>query len=88
MENDYIAALEPLLSQSIDVAFVVLDPRLGPYTSLGLDYFMQHMHADVIFPMHMWQNYQAIAEYKQSKSAGNGLAQIMDVTMENQVFEL
>lgn len=88
MESDYIAALEPLSEQSIDVAFVVLDARLGPYTAVGLDYFVHHFHVDVIFPMHMWQDYRPIAAYKQSTEYANVSARIMDVTRENQVFEL
>jgi L-ascorbate metabolism protein UlaG (beta-lactamase superfamily) len=88
MESDYMLALKPLLNLQIDVAFVVLDPRLGPYISLGMDYFIQHIHADVIFPMHMWQNYQVIEDYKKAGNRGSASTQIMDVTRENQVFEL
>lgn len=88
MESAYQRALQPLLNQHIHVAFVVLDGRLGPYTDLGLDYFVRHIHADVIFPMHMWQNYQVIAEYKGTQSGGTVSGQIMDVIEENQVFNL
>lgn len=88
MESDYMQALEWLFHQEIDVAFVVLDPRLGPYTSLGMDYFVQHVRANVIFPMHMWQNYQVITDYKRDRSSDRNSTMIMDVTKENQVFEL
>ena len=86
MESAYKRALQPLLSQHIHVAFVVLDGRLGPYTDLGLEYFVRQIHADIIFPMHMWQNYQLIAEYKRTNSGSTLAGQIMDVSEENQVF--
>lgn len=88
MENGYKASLRHLEDRHINLAFVVLDGRLGMYTNRGLDYFMQHVNADYIFPMHMWQEYHLIADYKKMCSNARYTERIMDITKENQVFEL
>lgn len=41
MERDYRHQIRKLEGEHINVAFVVLDPRLGEYTDLGLAYFMK-----------------------------------------------
>ena len=62
MESGYKAALRRLEGKHINLAFVVLDGRLGMHTNRGLDYFMQHVNADFIFPMHLWQEYGLITK--------------------------
>lgn len=88
MESGYKAALRHLEGKHINLAFVVLDGRLGMHTDRGLDYFMQHINADYIFPMHMWQNYGLIAEYKKMCSNARYTERIVDVGRENEVFEI
>lgn len=88
MERDYKEAVSRLEGKHLAVAFVVLDGRLGRYTNDGLDYFLKHSNADVVFPMHMWQQYQVIPEYKKRCSNAAYTQHVMDVTEENQVFEL
>ena len=42
--------------------------------------------AELVFPMHMWQDYSAIAGYK-GKISNIGMAdRVMDIERENQVF--
>lgn len=41
-----------------------MDPRLGPYQTLGIDFVLKNTDAEFVFPMHMWQDYSAIREYK------------------------
>ena len=88
MERDYRHQIRKLEGEHINVAFVVLDPRLGEYTDLGFSYFMKNVEADYVFPMHMWQDYSAIEKYK--KKCDNHLYtdRIMDIEKENQVFDM
>ena len=48
----------------IDVAFVPLDPRQEDWYRLGMDYFVQQIDVDTIFPMHFWESYEWIEKYK------------------------
>ncbi len=38
------------------------------YQFKGFDYFLQNTSAEFVFPMHMWQDYSGIAEYKKRLS--------------------
>lgn len=86
MERDYKRQLRKLEKYRIDVAFVVLDPRLGAYTNRGLSLFMQSVGADVIFPMHMWQDYSVIGAYKKLCDNKAYADRIRDISRENEVF--
>lgn len=88
MERDYKRQLRRLEKFRIDVAFVVLDPRLGVYTNQGLSLFMQSVGADVIFPMHMWQDYSVIDAYKKLCDNKAYVDRIRDIDRENQVFAI
>ena len=72
----------------IDVAFVPMDPRLEQYQTLGIDYFLQNTSAEYVFPMHMWQDYSAISQYKRKISNAAMAERIVEITHENQVFEI
>lgn len=87
MEREYKRQLRKLEKQHIDVAFVVLDPRLGTYTNLGMSQFMQSVDADIIFPMHMWQDYSVIPAYKKLCDNKAYADRLQEITRENQTFE-
>ena len=85
-ERNYKFRIRQLAKLPINLAFVPMDPRLGEYQYDGFDYFLKETDADLIFPMHMWQNYEGIALYKR-KITNSGMAnRIMDISRENQVF--
>lgn len=87
MENGFKRALRQLGDYHINFAFVVLDGRLGMHTNRGLTYFMQNVDADYIFPMHMWQQFHLIPDYKKRCFNAKYTERIVDITEENQVFE-
>lgn len=88
MELNYKTQLRRLAGKKIHLAFVPLDPRLGQYQSLGMDYFLDYVDADYIFPMHMWQDYSGIADYKKKISNAAKADRIVDIKCENQIFEI
>lgn len=86
MEKGFRSALRQIQEEHINLAFVVLDGRMGIHTNRGLDYFMQNINADYIFPMHMWQDYSLIGNYKKMCFNAKYTERIMDITHENQEF--
>lgn len=88
MQRDYRRQLKELFGEHIDVAFVVLDPRLLEHSFAGFDYFMKNVDADVVFPMHMWQDYSLIEEYKRKSSNIRFTERMVDITRENEEFVL
>lgn len=87
-EREYRFQIKKLADKHINAAFVVLDPRLGPYTNLGLSYFLRNVDADLVFPMHMWQKYEALTKYKKMCDNKLILERIADIWEENQCFEI
>ncbi len=53
-EKDYVAAVEPLIGQSIDFAFFPVDPRMGELHDAGALHFLMHVKPCVMIPMHWW----------------------------------
>ena len=66
MERDYKKEMDAIQGMHFDAAFVPLDPRLGKAYGWGMDYFLEHTDADMIFPMHMWEEYGYIGKYKKT----------------------
>lgn len=73
-----------LSEKHIDVAFVVLDARQEKDMFLGIDYFMKHVKADYVIPMHMWKQYEYIRKYKDSLTDRNVASHIVELSGENQ----
>lgn len=64
MARHYKEYLKPIQGKPIDLAFVVLDPRQEESYCLGFDYFMRHVGADKVVPIHMWEHYEWIDKLK------------------------
>ncbi len=86
MERGFKREMRQIADRHFQLAFVPLDPRQGYDTFKGFDYFMKHVGADHVFPMHMWQDYSLIAEYKSRTDNSLFLKRIVDITKENEVF--
>lgn len=81
-------ALRPSSAQKLDVAFVVLDGRQGKDFRLGMDYFLQHVNVRVVFPMHFWERYRIISDYKRLPETEPYLHVVQDMTRPGQAFEV
>lgn len=47
----------------VDAAFLPLDPRLGEAYAFGADYFLGHIPVKMVYPMHMWDDYDVVNRY-------------------------
>ncbi len=83
-EKIYKEQIELLSHRDIDVAFVILDPRQEQDMARGMDYFVHHVKADYIVPMHMWKQYEYIGKYKGSIKEPKLAARIIELSGENQ----
>lgn len=84
----YKHEINKLMDCEIDVAFVPLDSRQKKYAAEGLSYFMENVDAKVVFPMHMWQDYSPIAAFKSKISNGAFARRLVDISGENEAYEL
>lgn len=87
--REYRRALRPLENKHIDIAFVVLDARMGEDGYyLGMDYFIKHIECDYIFPMHTWGDYSWIERFKNRPDIANLKDRLVDIDRENMIFEI
>ncbi len=86
MERGFKREIRRIEDVHFDLAFVPLDPRQEQDAFRGIDYFMKHVDADHVFPMHMWQDYSLIQTYKKRISNDAFAGRIVDISRENQEF--
>lgn len=85
---DYQREIDKLSGMIIDAAFVVLDPRLGEAYRLGIDYFMKKTDTKYLFPMHVWEQYECIERYRNSRESAEWADRTAAVTRRGQTFLL
>lgn len=54
---------EALAGRTIDVAFLVLDPRQEGAYALGIEYFLSEIEVRFAVPMHLWDDYALAKRY-------------------------
>lgn len=74
---------DSLTGKRIDIAFLPLDSRQEEYFSLGFDYILQKVRPDIVFPMHMWEDYKVIGRYENKTGS-----KIMHISHRGQEFLL
>lgn len=76
-----------LRGKTPDLAFLLIDARLENYMFEGMDYYLSIMEPKVILPMHFWDRYDLIQEYKLTRKDNPLVDRIVDVADLGQVFE-
>ena len=84
----YTRELGRIKNRHIDLAFVVLDPRLGDAYYLGMEYFLKNMDVDLVFPMHMWKQYDLIDRFKRRPELVGLSQKVVDIDREIIIFDL
>ena len=82
----YKKEVNRLQNTHIDLAFVVLDGRLGDGYALGMEYFLENIDADLVFPMHMWQEWDLVKKLKRNPKLVNLEKKVVDIDRENIIF--
>lgn len=88
MKRNYQYEIGKLEGRAIDVAFVPLDPRQEEQYYWGMDYFMKHTDTKVVFPMHMWGQYEVIDWLMENPEAAGYIDRVERITKEQQEFEI
>lgn len=86
MKGDYQKEIESLKGKTIDLAFVVLDPRQEEQYYWGFDWFMRHTETTCVFPMHMWDDYDVIKRFREREEAAEYREKIRQITAPGEVF--
>ena len=86
MKKEYIEELSVIKGLHIDYAFVPLDPHLEKNYWMGLSIFMEMVGANIVFPMHMWNDYSYIEKFLTEKGQAYS-DKIIRITGKNQLYE-
>jgi len=62
-EEDFQRAVDPIMQESIDVAFFPVDPRQGQMYDAGANYFIMSVKPRLLIPMHFWGRGDLAAEF-------------------------
>ena len=65
-EMNFKHEVDQLKGEKIAVACVPLDPRLEQAYRYCMDYFLETIDAEHVFPMHFWKDYGLIGTYMES----------------------
>lgn len=88
MKRSYQSEIDRLSGESIDAAFVPVDPRLGEAYCLGIDYFMRHTDTAHVFPMHFWNDYNVCHRLSREKRAQKYRERIVMIERAGETFIL
>lgn len=90
MHANYMRELEQIRNGGFHpkVAFVPLDGRLEEWFYLGLHEYMEQVGADMVFPMHFWEDYSVIGRLKELPAALEYRDKVADIREEGQEFLL
>ena len=85
MGENYRSEIDLLKDEHFKAAFVPLDPRLDNAYWYGMRYFMDHVRADHVFPMHAFKDYGLVDKYLKEHG---GEERIHRIKKEGQTFEI
>ena len=63
MTGMYLASIKQLKGNSIDAAFLPLDPRLGKYYAKGFLAFLEFIPVKHVYPMHYWEQPEIVTQF-------------------------
>lgn len=74
--------IDKIKGEKIDIAFFPVDPRLEDYFYLGGEYFIREIKPGTFIPMHLWENYKIIKDFK--TKVGNCDTRIIEINHRGQ----
>ena len=88
MRRNYEREIQKIDGETIDAAFVPVDPRLEGQYAEGLDFFMCHTQTKYVFPMHFWNDYGIFERLKKETNTVEYRDRIMEIRKPGQDFEI
>ncbi len=86
--KEYKKQLAKIKLKHIDIAFVVLDPRMEDGYAFGMEHFIKNIDCDLIFPCHVWQDFELIQKFKRLPGIANLKDKVIDIDGENRIYNI
>lgn len=74
--------------RKIDIAFLLLDPRQEDKYCWGMNYFLEQLHPDVVFPMHSFGTYKISGHYVNCEDGRKWSQTVRTISGPGQEFDL
>lgn len=71
---------------SIDVAFMLLDPRQEDKYCWGMNYFLEKIHPRIVFPMHCFGSYKITRHYLRCSDGKRWKDVVYEITRPSEEF--
>ena len=88
MKTGFIRQIDKMEDRNMDLAFMLLDPRQEGAYAWGMNYFMEHTKARIVFPMHMWSDYALCDAYLQTEAGKRYEKRFHKISHEGETFEI
>ena len=88
MVAEYRREIQKLEGEKIRTAFCPLDPRLEENYAEGFLWFLEHVDADCVWPMHMWEDYGTVDSLLASLEGKAVKQRIMRITEAGQQWDI
>lgn len=86
MAEKYSKEVDKLMDQTIDAAFLPLDPRQEAAFYLGFDEFMRKIKVSYAFPMHCWGDFSVIQRLKDMDKSAPYRDKIIEIKKDGEQF--
>ncbi|MCR5272223.1 MAG: MBL fold metallo-hydrolase [Lachnospiraceae bacterium] len=83
----YKREINKLTSESWDVAFVPLDPRMKSHAGDGMKYFMENVDCNFIVPIGTWNDFSTIKTFKSMCSNSAFAMRLCDINHINEILK-
>ena len=87
MVAEYRREIQKLKGEKIHVAFCPLDPRLEEWYAEGFRYFLEHVDADYVWPMHMWKEFGTVGRFLDSLEDEKQKGRVVSVSHDGQQWD-
>lgn len=88
MMRSFYRELGHLRGRRVELAFLPLDPRQEEDAFKGMDAYLQAMEIAHVFPMHFWDHYEIINQYKHCRKNEICVEVIHQIRHEGQEFNV
>ncbi|MDO5712877.1 MAG: MBL fold metallo-hydrolase [Tissierellia bacterium] len=88
MEIDFTKEVNKVKDEIIDIAMIIVDPRLKDDYSLAGSYYLKTLNAKYFFPLHMWGEFSLSKRFKKEFQGLYPDKKIMEIKKEGQTFSL
>ncbi len=88
MKNAYEREIKSIAGETLDIAFVPLDPRQDEYYDMGMKFILNQCHILNIFPMHMWEEYSVQDKFLMENNNNLGDTKFYKISEKNETWRI